>query len=676
MMSRDGGRRASRGGRGRGRRARARRRLAARARAATRCWCSSSTGSGTSEGARTARQGCSASATTMSTTWPWLGPRCRCGASSSTKAASESCSRERVRWPRDRVRQRCTAHWPPWASTCDLAGRTRGSAAPSRGRALGPGAVGAVGRRAGRRPLPGRVASRAHRVQAVELREGVEVASLVEDDGAGHLDDDRGQASCGGGGPVLRRLGARAAPAAGRHLRVRGDARADRLRHACPRRRHCRTCRCSSSGANRPYYGLPTPALGWYKLAEHGTGSAVDPADEHRSLAPDPAVRDRLAAVAARILPGFRSEPVAQETCLYDNTPDRDFILDRRGRLVVGAGTSGHGFKFAPLLGAALARPGPRRRAAGAPRAVLARSPSTAKGEHRPRSTALTRLRPQSPGRLAGEFGRYWSMASGRTASAGGGPRGVGRVVTRPISIVVGLVVAALLLTACGGSKYHYVTSKSPTLVYKLPVGKRTVRVGGRGGGHLLPASPRTGRSSTRAGAGRGGERREAQPDCHWLTWSAEQHVTGFDASPEPSASNLFGSTVAPSGRQLVLVLDDDQRDDSRRSPTCAACSSTSTRRSSRPRRTTWLPRSKIIARNDEVVRPGGFHGTQVMFDYNGEDGRLDLQPDDSDRQRVARRSITFIIGCEANVLRQQLRDHQRRRRIVDDQGAQMSPAR
>ena len=103
------------------------------------------------------------------------------------------------------------------------------------------------------------------------------------------------------------------------------------------------------------YYGLPTPARDWYKLAEHGTGPAVDPTDARRSLAPDPVVAGRLRAAAARILPGFRPEPVAHETCLYDNTPDRDFIVDRHGRLVVGAGTSGHGFKFAPLLGEALA---------------------------------------------------------------------------------------------------------------------------------------------------------------------------------------------------------------------------------------------------------------------------------------------------------------------------------
>jgi sarcosine oxidase len=102
-------------------------------------------------------------------------------------------------------------------------------------------------------------------------------------------------------------------------------------------------------------YGLPTATLGWYKLAEHGTGPEVDATDADRSLLPDPAVAARLARAAARILPGFGAEPVGQETCLYDNTPDRDFIVDRHGRLVVGAGTSGHGFKFAPLLGRALA---------------------------------------------------------------------------------------------------------------------------------------------------------------------------------------------------------------------------------------------------------------------------------------------------------------------------------
>jgi glycine/D-amino acid oxidase-like deaminating enzyme len=43
------------------------------------------------------------------------------------------------------------------------------------------------------------------------------------------------------------------------------------------------------------------------------------------------------------------------ERCVLDYTADLRFVIDRAGRVVVGAGTSGHGFKFGPLLGSILA---------------------------------------------------------------------------------------------------------------------------------------------------------------------------------------------------------------------------------------------------------------------------------------------------------------------------------
>ena len=46
---------------------------------------------------------------------------------------------------------------------------------------------------------------------------------------------------------------------------------------------------------------------------------------------------------------------MATERCVYDNSADTDFVLDRIGSVVVGCGTSGHGFKFGPLLGQVLA---------------------------------------------------------------------------------------------------------------------------------------------------------------------------------------------------------------------------------------------------------------------------------------------------------------------------------
>jgi sarcosine oxidase len=100
-------------------------------------------------------------------------------------------------------------------------------------------------------------------------------------------------------------------------------------------------------------YGLPVPGSSRYKLGIHQSGPPADP--DAQDGAPDPALIAEIADFAARYLPGYRPEPVATERCIYDNTPDEDFIVDRVGNVVLGCGTSGHGFKFGPLLGQWLA---------------------------------------------------------------------------------------------------------------------------------------------------------------------------------------------------------------------------------------------------------------------------------------------------------------------------------
>jgi sarcosine oxidase len=106
------------------------------------------------------------------------------------------------------------------------------------------------------------------------------------------------------------------------------------------------------------FYGLPVRSEGLVKISLHGAGPAValdqgaaDGADEQ----PDPGLLAELAVAAKRVLRGLGPEPVATERCLYDNSPDGDFVIDRLGSVVIGSGTSGHGFKFAPLLGEVLA---------------------------------------------------------------------------------------------------------------------------------------------------------------------------------------------------------------------------------------------------------------------------------------------------------------------------------
>ena len=46
---------------------------------------------------------------------------------------------------------------------------------------------------------------------------------------------------------------------------------------------------------------------------------------------------------------------MSEITCTYTSTPDAAFFLDRLGPVAVGAGFSGHGFKFAPVIGRILA---------------------------------------------------------------------------------------------------------------------------------------------------------------------------------------------------------------------------------------------------------------------------------------------------------------------------------
>lgn len=104
---------------------------------------------------------------------------------------------------------------------------------------------------------------------------------------------------------------------------------------------------------DRAPYGLPVPGSALYKIGIHPSGPAVDP--DAQDPSPDQRLVSQLAEVAARYLPGYDPEPVRTERCVYDNSPDEDFVLDRVGSVVIGSGTSGHGFKFGPLLGEWLA---------------------------------------------------------------------------------------------------------------------------------------------------------------------------------------------------------------------------------------------------------------------------------------------------------------------------------
>lgn len=109
-------------------------------------------------------------------------------------------------------------------------------------------------------------------------------------------------------------------------------------------------------------YGFPDndEGISGFKLACHASDdpSMNEPVDPSRV---DRTVSDRdlapLRTFIARYLPEA-GEIVATVTCLYTNTESGDFWIDRHPedpRVLIAAGFSGHGFKFAPAIGLALA---------------------------------------------------------------------------------------------------------------------------------------------------------------------------------------------------------------------------------------------------------------------------------------------------------------------------------
>jgi monomeric sarcosine oxidase len=85
------------------------------------------------------------------------------------------------------------------------------------------------------------------------------------------------------------------------------------------------------------------------KIGEHDGGSHCTAAE--RTGVVDPESRSRVIDYVRRWLPGLSPAPRGEATCLYTETPSEDFVVDQVGPIVVCSPCSGHGAKFAPLIG-------------------------------------------------------------------------------------------------------------------------------------------------------------------------------------------------------------------------------------------------------------------------------------------------------------------------------------
>lgn len=208
------------------------------------------------------------------------------------------------------------------------------------------------------------------RAAGIALRGGVAARALVERGGrvvgvetdVGMIDADCTVVAAGAWTPLL-------VPALGGLMRATGHPiLVFRVADPAPWRPP-RFVPWAADIARTGWYGFPARADGTIKIARHAAGVPLHP-DGPRVVGPE--VVDAARAFLADALPALADAPlVSTRLCAYCDTADGHFVIDRdphRDGLVVAAGGSGHGFKFAPVIGDRIAAAVEGRRAAIEPR--------------------------------------------------------------------------------------------------------------------------------------------------------------------------------------------------------------------------------------------------------------------------------------------------------------------
>ncbi|HEX5111517.1 MAG TPA: N-methyl-L-tryptophan oxidase [Saprospiraceae bacterium] len=112
-------------------------------------------------------------------------------------------------------------------------------------------------------------------------------------------------------------------------------------------------------GSPGVYYGFPVlpntqfEGPSGFKLAYHYPGEIADP--DHLDRTPKEKDEKLLVDFMNRFFPGQYQSTQEMKACMYTNSPDENFILDylpeHEENVLVATGFSGHGFKFASVIG-------------------------------------------------------------------------------------------------------------------------------------------------------------------------------------------------------------------------------------------------------------------------------------------------------------------------------------
>lgn len=116
-----------------------------------------------------------------------------------------------------------------------------------------------------------------------------------------------------------------------------------------------------------PVFVMTTPSGTFYGFPEFGVPGFKIGKYHHRSEAADPDTMSRvvnasdeavLRECVRSVFPGADGPVVRSSTCLFTNTPDEHFIIDRlpeSPQVLVVSACSGHGFKFCSVIGEVVA---------------------------------------------------------------------------------------------------------------------------------------------------------------------------------------------------------------------------------------------------------------------------------------------------------------------------------
>jgi sarcosine oxidase len=114
-------------------------------------------------------------------------------------------------------------------------------------------------------------------------------------------------------------------------------------------------------GRGELFYGFPASnegpgGLSSVKVARHAKGEPIDPDRDGRDSRPED--EHDIRPFLHRFMPQADGRLADLRICMYENSPDGHFIIDKHPKhdnVIIAAGFSGHGFKFASVVGEVLA---------------------------------------------------------------------------------------------------------------------------------------------------------------------------------------------------------------------------------------------------------------------------------------------------------------------------------